>query len=100
MGHAAGSKFKAQMDLGTLVLYISPPLDSCLATRKNQGIQKALTFEKVYRWKLGRFQKPINALLKGVLSQAVWFSCHHYLTVRESRQRACQLALASVKFLR
>ena len=100
MGHAAGPKFKAQMDLGTLVPYISPPLDACLTIEKNQGIQKELTFEKVNRWKHGRSQKPINALLKGVLFWAVWFGRHHYLTVREPRRCACQLALASVKFFR
>ena len=59
---------------------------------KIQGIQKALTFEKVNRWKFGRFQKPINALSKDVLSQAIWFNRHHYLTVRELRRHACQLA--------
>lgn len=41
MGHVAGLEFKAKMDLGTTVPYISPPFDSCLITRKNQGIQKA-----------------------------------------------------------
>ena len=48
MGHAAKSEFKAQMDLGTTVPYISapPPLNSCPIHGKNQGIQKALTIQE------------------------------------------------------
>ena len=45
MGHVVESEPKAQMGLGTTVLYISP-VDSWPALRKNQGIQKAFTIRE------------------------------------------------------
>ena len=98
MGLATELEFKAQMGLSNTMPYISPPLIHARFTGRIKESKRCLLFEKLNGWTLGRFQKPINALLKGALYLAVWFIRHHYLTVCESRWRVCQLALEFVRF--
>ena len=98
MGPAVELEFKAQMGLSTTMPYISPPLIHARFTGRIKESKRCLLSEKLNGWTLGWFQKPINALLKGALYLAVWFNRHHYLTVRELRWCACQLALESVRF--
>ena len=82
MGHTVESESKAQMGLGITVPYISPLLIRARLLGTNQGIQETIAIREAL-WVDWMVQKPINALLKGVFYLAVWFSCHHYLTVRE-----------------
>ena len=98
MGLAAELEFKAQMGLSTTMPYIRPPLIHARFTGRIKESKRCLLSKKLNEWTLGRFQKPINALLKGALYLAIWFSRHHYLTVRELSWRACQLALEFVRF--
>ena len=98
MGHTAKSETKTQMGLGTIVPYISPPLIHARPSGRIKEPKRHSLSEKPNGWIFGQFQKLINALSKGVLNLAVWFSRHHYLTVCELRWRACQLALVSVRF--
>ena len=85
MGHTVESESKAQMGLGTTVSYISPPLIHAQLSGRIKESKRHSLSEKLSGWILGWFQKPINALLKGALYLAVWFSRHHYLTVCELR---------------
>ena len=85
MDHAVESESKAQMDLGTTVPYISPPLIHTWFSGRIKESKRHSLSEKLSGWILGWFQKPINALSKGALYLAVWFSRHHYLTVCELR---------------
>ena len=98
MGHAAGSEFKAHMDLGTLVPYISPPLIHARLLERIKESKSHLHLRRSTGGNLGGFRNPLMRFSKGALFRVVWFSHHHYLTIRESRWRVCQLALASVKF--
>ena len=100
MGHTVELESKAQMGLGTTMSYISPPLIHAQLSGRIKESKRHSLSKKLNRWKLGRFQKPINTLLKGALYLAVWFSCHHYLTFHEPRRHVCQLTLAFVRFFR
>ena len=99
MGHAVKSEFKAQMGLGTIVPYIIPLMIHAQLSRRIKESKRHSLSEKLNGWIFRRFQKPINALSKGTLYLAIWFSRRHYLTVREPSRHTCQLALVSVRFL-
>ena len=98
MGHTAELRSKAQMDLGTTVPYISPPLIHAQFSERIKESKRHSLSEKLNGCILGWLQKPINALLKGTLHLTAWFSHHHYLTVCELKRRTCQLVLVSVRF--
>ena len=59
MGHAAGSKFKAQMDLGTLVLYISPPLIHAWLLGRIKESKRHLHLRRFIGGSLGGFRNPL-----------------------------------------
>ena len=53
MGHVVESKFKAQMDMGTMVPYISPPLICARLLGRIKESKRHLLSKKLNRWKLG-----------------------------------------------
>ena len=61
MGHAAGSEFKAQMDLGILVSYISPPL---IHAWLSKGIKESKRHLRLSRLTSGSMDDLRNSLMR------------------------------------
>ena len=59
MGHAAGSEFKAQMDLGILVSYISPPLIHAWLSKGIKESKRHLCLRRLTGGSLGGFKNPL-----------------------------------------
>ena len=89
MGHTVESESKAQMGLGITVPYISPLLIRARLLGTNQGIQETIAIREALWVDIGRFRNPLMHSQKACSTWPVWFSCHHYLTVREQRRRVC-----------
>ena len=59
MGHATGLKFKAQMDLGTLVPYISPLLIHGRLPGRIKESKRCLHMKRLTGGSLGGFRNPL-----------------------------------------
>ena len=59
MGHATRSEFKAQMDLGTLVLYINPPLIYAQLLGRIKESKRHLCLRRLTSGSLGGFRNPL-----------------------------------------
>ena len=73
MGHAAGPKSKAQLDLGTSVPYISPPLIHARLPRRIKELKRHL--RRLTGRDLGGYRNPLMCSQKtccfGVLGSVV-----------------------------
>ena len=97
-GRAIGPEPRAQLGLGTSVLYISPPLIHVrLPGRIKEPIRPSCFESPTARDSCG-YGFPLILFSKGTLFQSTKFSCHYCLMVRESKRRACRLSLAFVGF--
>jgi len=59
MGHAAGSEFKAQMDLGTMMPYISPPLIHDRLLGRIKESKRHLHLRRLTGGNLGGYRNPL-----------------------------------------
>ena len=59
MGHAGGPEFKAQMDLGTLVPYISPPLIHAQLPRRIKESKRHLHLRRSTGGSSSGFRNPL-----------------------------------------
>ena len=59
MGYVVGPKFKAQMDLGTLVPYISPPLIHGRLPGRIKESKRRLHMKRLTGGSLGGFRNPL-----------------------------------------
>ena len=68
-GHATGLKFKAQMDLGTLVPYISPPLIRVRVLKRIKESKRHPHLRRSMGESFGDFKNPLMCSQKARCSE-------------------------------